>query len=125
VGGGYIAVEFAGIFAGLGAHVTQLYRGDQILRGFDHDIRNHLAEEIVKKGVDLRFNTNVTAIEKQSDGSLKLTLTGGGDMEVDAVMFATGRAPNTKGLGLEAVGIETNDKGAVKINKGLQTSVPN
>ena len=125
VGGGYIAVEFAGIFAGLGSRVTQLYRGDQILRGFDHDIRSHLAEEIVKKGVDLRFNTNVTAIEKQSDGSLKLTLTGGGDMEVDAVMFATGRAPTTKGLGLEAVGIETNDNGAGKINKGLQTSVPN
>jgi glutathione reductase (NADPH) len=125
VGGGYIAVEFAGIFAGLGAEVTQLYRGTQILRGFDGDIRDHLAAEIIKKGIDLRVETNVTAIEKQGDGSLKLTLTGGGDMEVDAIMFATGRAPNTKGLGLEEVGIETDDNGAVKINKGLQTSVEN
>ena len=125
VGGGYIAVEFAGIFAGLGSQVTQLYRSEQILRGFDNDIRNHLAEEIVKKGVDLRLNTNVTAIDKQSDGTLKLTLTGGGEMEADAIMFATGRAPSTKGLGLEQVGIETKDNGAIKINKGLQTSVEN
>ncbi len=125
VGGGYIAVEFAGIFAGLGSQVTQLYRSEQILRGFDNDIRNHLAEEIVKKGIDLRVNTNVTAIEKISDGSLSLTLTDGSTMEVDQVMFATGRAPNTVGLGLENAGVEIDDRGAVKINQGLQTSAEN
>ncbi|KJE36248.1 glutathione reductase [Thalassospira sp. HJ] len=125
VGGGYIAVEFAGIFAGLGANVTQFYRGDQILRGFDNDIRNHLAEEIVKKGIDLRLHTNVTAIAKNDDGSLTLTLTGGGHQEVDAIMFATGREPKTHGLGLEQAGVELNDKGAILTNAGLQTSVPN
>ncbi len=125
VGGGYIAVEFAGIFAGLGAKVTQFYRGDQILRGFDNDIRNHLAAEIVKKGIDLRLETNVTAIEKNDDGSLSLTLTGGGHQEVDAIMFATGREPKTHGLGLEQAGVELNDRGAIKTNAGLQTSVPN
>ncbi|MFV1851016.1 MAG: glutathione-disulfide reductase [Thalassospira sp.] len=125
VGGGYIAVEFAGIFAGLGSQVTQLYRSEQILRGFDNDIRNHLAEEIVKKGIDLRVKTNVTAIEKLSDGNLSLTLTDGSTMEADQVMFATGRAPNTSGLGLENAGVEIDDRGAVKINQGLQTSAEN
>ncbi|WP_417826165.1 glutathione-disulfide reductase [Thalassospira povalilytica] len=125
VGGGYIAVEFAGIFAGLGSRVTQLYRSEQILRGFDNDIRNHLAEEIVKKGIDLRLNTNVTAIEKQADGSLSLTLTDGSTMIADQVMFATGRAPNTAGLGLESAGVETDARGAVKINQGLQTTTEN
>ncbi|MBO6809339.1 MULTISPECIES: glutathione-disulfide reductase [Thalassospira] len=125
VGGGYIAVEFAGIFAGLGANVTQFYRGDQILRGFDNDIRNHLAEEIVKKGIDLRLHTNVTAISKNDDGSLKLTLTGGDHQDVDAIMFATGREPKTHGLGLEQAGVELNDRSAIITNAGLQTSVPN
>ena len=125
VGGGYIAVEFAGIFAGLGSQVTQLYRSEQILRGFDNDIRNHLAEEIVKKGIDLRLNTNVTAIEKNADGTLKLTLTDGSTMEVDQVMCATGRAPNTDGLGLENAGVEADKRGAVKINQGLQTTAEN
>ncbi|HCK18946.1 MAG TPA: glutathione-disulfide reductase [Thalassospira sp.] len=125
VGGGYIAVEFAGIFAGLGANVTQFYRGDQILRGFDNDIRNHLAEEIVKKGIDLRLHTNVTAIAKNDDGSLKLTLTGGDHQDVDAIMFATGREPKTHGLGLEQTGVELNDRSAIITNAGLQTSVPN
>ena len=124
-GGGYIAVEFAGIFAGLGANVTQFYRGDQILRGFDNDIRNHLAEEIVKKGIDLRLHTNVTAISKNDDGSLKLTLTGGDHQDVDAIMFATGREPKTHGLGLEQAGVELNDRSAIITNAGLQTSVPN
>ncbi|PKR55858.1 glutathione-disulfide reductase [Thalassospira marina] len=125
VGGGYIAVEFAGIFAGLGSDVSLLYRGEQILRGFDRDIRNHLAEEIVKKGIDLKVETNVTAIEKQADGSLKLALTDGSDMVVDAVMYATGRAPNTSGLGLDEAGVETNRKGAVLISSGLQTNIDN
>ena len=105
--------------------MTQFYRGDQILRGFDNDIRNHLAAEIVKKGIDLRLDTNVTAIEKNDDGSLSLTLTGGGHQEVDAIMFATGREPKTHGLGLEQAGVELNDRGAIKTNAGLQTSVPN
>ncbi|OKH88951.1 glutathione-disulfide reductase [Thalassospira sp. TSL5-1] len=125
VGGGYIAVEFAGIFAGLGSDVSLLYRGDQILRGFDRDIRDHLAAEIIKKGIDLQVETNVSAIEKQADGRLKLTLTTGSDMVVDAVMFATGRAPNTAGLGLDAAGVKTDHKGAVIITKGLQTNIDN
>ena len=125
VGGGYIAVEFAGIFAGLGSKVTQYYRGDQILRGFDHDVRDHLAEEIVKKGIDLKLHSNVTAIEKNEDGSLSLTLTGGGHQTVDAIMFATGRQPKTHGMGLEQVGVELKDNSAIITNQGLQTSVPN
>ena len=125
VGGGYIAVEFAGIFAGLGAQVTQFYRGDQILRGFDHDIREHLAREIVKKGIDLKLNTNGTAISKNDDGTLSLTLTGGGHQVVDAIMFATGRKPKTHGMGLEEVGVELKDNSAIITNAGLQTSVPN
>ncbi len=125
VGGGYIAVEFAGIFAGLGSDVSLLYRGDQILRGFDRDIRDHLAAEIIKKGIDLKVETNVNAIEKQADGSLKLALTDGSDMIVDAVMYATGRAPNTIGLGLDAAGVKTNHKGAVVISQGLQTNIEN
>ena len=125
VGGGYIAVEFAGIFAGLGSDVSLLYRGDQILRGFDRDIRDHLAAEIIKKGINLQVETNVNAIEKQADGSLKLALTDGSDMIVDAVMYATGRAPNTIGLGLDAAGVKTNHKGAVVISQGLQTNIEN
>jgi glutathione reductase (NADPH) len=124
IGGGYIACEFAGIFNGFGAKVTQLYRGEQILRGFDHDVRSHLAGELVKSGIDLKLKTDVTRIEKVA-GGLLAHLTDGSSMEVDAVMAATGRKPNTDGLGLEAVGVETDADGAVVVDEYSRSSVEN
>lgn len=124
VGGGYIAVEFAGIFNGLGADVVQLYRGEQILRGFDDDVRHHLAGEIVKKGIDLRLGTNITAIGKTGDG-LVATLTDGGTLEADCVMYATGRKSNTDGLGLEAAGVAMREDGAIPVDAFSQTNVAN
>ena len=124
VGGGYIAVEFAGIFNGLGRSITQLYRGEQILRGFDLDVRNHLAGEIRKKGIDLRTGTNVTAIEKAANG-YRLSLTNGETLETGLVMYATGRHPNSADLGLEAIGVELSKGGAVKVDEWSQTNVSN
>jgi len=124
VGGGYIAVEFAGVFNGLGAETTLLYRGEQILRNFDDDVRNHLAEEIVKKGVDLRVETNVTNIEK-TDSGLALSLTDGSILEVDAVMFGTGRHANVDGLGLENVTVERNVWGGVVVDEYSKTTADN
>lgn len=123
VGGGYIAVEFAGIFNGLGADTIQLYRGPLFMRGFDDDLRNLLAEEMVKKGVDLRMNADIASIAKR-DGELHLTLTNGHVVKTDAVMYATGRVPNTKGLGLEAVGVKLGKNGEVIVDEYSQTSVP-
>ncbi len=124
VGGGYIAVEFAGIFAGMGVAVTQLYRGEQILRGFDDDLRNRLAKEMVAKGIDLRVGTNVTLIEK-TDGGVRLSLTDGSIMDTGAVMYATGRHANTAGLGLETAGVELAPNGAIKVDAYSQTNVDN
>ncbi|MBT5895047.1 MAG: glutathione-disulfide reductase [Rhodospirillaceae bacterium] len=124
VGGGYIAVEFAGIFNGLGRKVTQLYRSEQILRGFDDDVRHHLAGEIRKKGIDLRTDTNVTAIEKTGEG-YRLTLTNGETLDTGLIMYATGRHPNSGDLGLEAVGVELAKGGAVKVDEWSQTNIPN
>ncbi|HEY7607751.1 MAG TPA: glutathione-disulfide reductase [Alphaproteobacteria bacterium] len=124
VGGGYIAVEFAGIFHGLGAEVTQIYRGDLFLRGFDSDCRRFLAEEMRKKGVDLRFNSDIARIDRHG-GGLRAKLQNGQAVDCDVVMFATGRAPVTKGLGLEAAGISRDGKGAVIVDEGWRTSVPN
>ncbi len=122
-GGGYIAVEFAGIFNGLGAQVTQLYRGEQILRGFDDDIRQTLAAEIRKKGIDLRLNTIIARTDRAGE-SLRLTLSDGSLLEVDAVMYAIGRRPNTEGLGLEVAGIEVGADGAVIVDRFSQTRLP-
>ncbi len=122
VGGGYIAVEFAGIFAGMGSEVIQLYRGDQILRGFDDDLRERLAREMTGKGIDLRLGTNITEIEKTDDG-VRLTLTDGSTLDADAVMYATGRVPKTEGLGLENAGVEM-ERGAVKVDAYSRTNVP-
>lgn len=124
VGGGYIAVEFAGIFNGLGAEVTQLYRGDLFLRGFDNEIRDFAAQEIAKKGVHLRFKTDVTSIEKQADDSLKVNLSDGSSLIADAVLYATGRKPQLDNLGLENVNISLSDKGYIKVNEQFQTSEP-
>ena len=122
VGGGYIAVEFAGIFAGMGSEVIQLYRGDQILRGFDDDLRERLAREMTGKGIDLRLGTNITEIEKTDEG-VRLTLTDGSTLDADAVMYATGRVPKTEGLGLENAGVEM-ERGAVKVDAYSRTNVP-
>jgi len=123
VGGGYIAVEFAGIFNGLGVDVVQLYRGPVFLRGFDDDVRHFLCDEMRKKGVDLRFNHNVIAIE-EAGGKLCATLDTGNEETVDAVMFCTGRDPNSRGIGLEEAGVKLADNGAIKVNDYFQTSVP-
>ena len=123
VGGGYIAVEFAGIFHGLGAEVTQLYRGPLFMRGFDIDIRNTLAGEMRKKGIDLRFDADIAGIERNG-GGLTATLKDGQTLKTDAVMFATGRLPNTRGLGIEEIGVELARNGAVKVNERYQTNIP-
>jgi len=125
VGGGYIAVEFAGIFHGLGRQVTQLYRGPLFLRGFDNDCREFLAEEMLKKGIDLRFNSVVECITEEPDGHYVLDLHGGETLDCDLVMYATGRHPLTKGLGLEKAGVETDERGAIVIDENWQTSAPN
>ena len=124
VGGGYIAVEFAGILNGFGSRVTQLYRGDMFLRGFDSDVRTHLAGEMRKKGVDLRFNENVASIEKTGD-VLVATLEDGSTIETDCVLYATGRHANTSGLGLENVGVEHSRNGAIIVDDRFRTSVAN
>lgn len=123
VGGGYIAVEFAGIFNGLGCQTSQLYRGSLFLRGFDDDARTFLADEMQKKGIDLRFDTDVSAIEK-SDNGYRLQLTDGTSFECDLVMYATGRKPLSDKVGLETCGIETNAQGAIVVDKNYQTNVP-
>ena len=123
VGGGYIAVEFAGIFNGLGSKVTQLYRGPLFLRGFDPDIRAHAAQEIRKTGVDLRFEVNVESISKSPDGLL-VTLTDGETITVDTVLYATGRKPHLDGLGLENVGVELTEQGTITVDHEFQTTEP-
>ena len=125
VGGGYIAVEFAGIFHGLGAEVTQLYRGPLFLRGFDDDVREVLAAEMRKKGIDVRFDSVVERIDRLEDGSFKLTLRGGDQIETGMVMYATGRLPKSADLGLAEAGVETNDKGAIVVDGDYRTSVDN
>ncbi len=123
-GGGFIAVEFAGIFNGLGSEVTQIYRGPQILRGFDDDIRNTLAGEIVKKGVNLIVETTIDRIEKR-ETDLLLHLSDGSEIECDLVMAATGRSPNVHNLGLEEVGVALAKNGAIKVDEFSKTSVDN
>jgi glutathione reductase (NADPH) len=123
VGGGYIAVEFAGIFHGLGAEVSLLYRGPLFLRGFDDDLRNGLAEQMRAQGIDLRFDTRVAALERR-DADLRAVLEGGGAIEADAVMYATGRRPLTRGIGLEEAGVELDENGAVVVDRYSRSSVP-
>lgn len=123
VGGGYIASEFAGIMNGLGTEVLQFYRGDQILRGFDAEAIEHVANGMRVNGVDIRTNTNVVSIEKTDQG-LSVTDTNGVIHQVDQVMFATGRTPNTDGLRLEALGVELGRKGEIIVDAYSQTKVP-
>ena len=124
VGAGYIAVEFASIFNGLGVDVVQVYRGPQIMRGFDDDLRDGLSEEMRKRGVDIRVNTNVMEIAPGED-AYKVKLSTGDVLETDLVMYATGRAPNSSGLGLERAGVELGWNGHVVVDEYSKTSVDN
>ena len=122
-GGGYIACEFASIFNGLGSKVTQLYRGEQVLRGFDDEVRHFIAAEMVKAGVDLHLGSGVLALERTGEG-IEVKLEDGSTQGVDAVLYATGRVPNVQGLGLEAVGVVQGKDGALVVNDDYQTNVP-
>ncbi len=122
-GGGYIAVEFAGIFAGLGVETTLVYRGEMFMRGFDEDIRHHLKAEMEKKGITMRFNSVFDRIEKTDDG-LRVHLTDGVILEADQVLSAIGRRPKVTGLGLEEAGVELKENGAVVVDEYFRTSVP-
>lgn len=124
VGGGYIAVEFAGIFNGLGVETTLLYRGPQILRGFDDDLRDALALEMRNKGINVKTESDIAQLEKTATG-LSATLKSGETLDTGLVMYATGRNPNTAGLGLEEAGVELAGKGEVKVDAYSQTTVPN
>jgi glutathione reductase (NADPH) len=123
VGGGYIACEFAGIMRGLGTRVTQFYRGDQILRGFDDDVRDHVADAMRGRGIALEIRRDVARIEKDAKGLL-VTADNGETIHVDAVLYATGRTPNTDGLGLEDAGVALGPSGAVPVDCWSQTVVP-
>ncbi len=123
VGGGYIAVEFAGIFNALGAKVTLLLRGESILRGFDQDICTFLTSELRKKGVEIRCETFVQDIERRAD-TLNVMTRAGEELRADVVLYATGRAPNTKAIGLEACGVSLSDNGAIVVDADSRTAVP-
>ncbi|MDH4018483.1 MAG: glutathione-disulfide reductase [Xanthomonadales bacterium] len=125
IGGGFIACEFAGIFNGLGSKVVQLYRGEQILRGFDHDVQNTLATEMQKKGIDVRLHINVIELIKQPDGLITLKLDDGSELQADTVMFATGRVPNVRGLGLQDAGVHALPGGMIPVNEFSQTNLQN
>ena len=122
VGGGYIAVEFAGIFNGLGCETVQLYRGPLFLRGFDEDVRSFLAGEMAKKGIDIRCSANVDEIEKTGE-SYRVTLNDGTTIDCDRVMYATGRKPVIENIGLEDLGVEIDQRGAIVVDHNYRTNV--
>src|ERR1700689_1360123 len=123
-GGGYIALEFAGIFAGLGSDVTVVYRGDNILRGFDEDVREHLRGEMEKAGITLLPGCPVTKVDKHGR-DFTSHLSSGSSIGSDQVMFAIGRHPNIRGLGLEKAGVAINPNSGITVDSFSQTSVPN
>jgi len=125
VGGGFIAVEFAGIFNALGSDVHEIIRADNILRGFDDSVRTGLRDEMTKKGITIHSGINVTNIEKQADGTFLMSFDNAEPLETDVVMYATGRAPNTKGIGLEEVGVELDRKGAIVVDEYSKTNIDN
>jgi len=122
-GGGYVAVEFAGIFHGLGAEVVVVYRGEPLLRGFDMDVRRHLTEELLKKGIDIRFKCEIASVERGARTPLVARCVSGDALDCDAVMFATGRKPGTAGLGLERLGVALDANGGVIVDEHSRTSV--
>ncbi len=123
LGGGYIAVEFASIFNGLGSESHLVYRGELFLRGFDREVREFTREQMALKGVNLHFETNIESIEK-TEGGLLVTLTNGESLEVDTVLAATGRKPHLEGVCLDALGIALNPDGTVKVNDRFETTTP-
>jgi glutathione reductase (NADPH) len=123
VGGGYVAVEFAGIFHGMGTQVTIVHRGDKLLRGFDEDLRDVLRLEMAKRGIAIQLNSNVMRIEKR-DNSVRAHLDDRTALTADAIMYATGRTPNTRGFGLETAGVKLDHVGAVIVDSYSQSSVP-
>ena len=123
VGGGYIAVEFAGVFCGLGAQVTLLHRGDRLLRGFDEDIRAGLGEAYAKRGIDLRLKRTVERLERRGD-AIAARLSDGSEVVADTVLAAVGRRPNTAGLGLDMAGIDVDRAGAIPVDGYSQTLTP-
>jgi glutathione reductase (NADPH) len=127
VGGGYVAVEFAGIFRGLGAEVTLAYRGEQILRGFDDDLRRHLRGEMEKKGVRVLLASDVSRIARRADGTLEAAVSGlpGNILACDTVLYATGRTPNTARLGLAEAGVRLDEEGGVVVDGFCRSSVAN
>jgi glutathione reductase (NADPH) len=124
VGGGYIASEFAGIFHQFGSQVTLINRTDVILRHYDQQIVDRLIQISLRKGIDFKFHATIEKIERREGGSLYVTMTGCDDFETDAVLFATGRTPNTQRLGLEVAGVEMGDKGQIKVDADNRTNVP-
>jgi glutathione reductase (NADPH) len=124
VGGGYIAVEFANIFHGLGVETILIYRGENILRGFDQDVREHLSAAMLKRGIELRTRTDVARIERSGDG-VRVTLADGAAFGAGQIMYATGRIPNVDDLGLEAAGVEMTPHHAVKVDAYSRTTVDN
>ncbi len=125
VGGGYIAVEFAGIFNGLGVESHLSYRGPLFLRGFDQDVRAFVRDELVKKGITLHFDSSVSSIGKNADGSLQVLFADNSTMTVDMVLYATGRRPNVHDLGLENVAVECRENGAIIVDDDFRTSEGN
>ena len=128
VGGGYVAAEFTGIFHGVGSKVILAYRGEQILRGFDLDVRQHLHQELLRKGIDIRLGCDVAGIERRPDGALEARLVAAGataTVVVDAVMYATGRHANTAGLGLESAGVKLRPDGAVIVDEYSRSTTEN
>ena len=123
-GAGYIANEFAGIFNEFGAHVILMNRTKEILRGYDLQIRDRLLQISMMKGLEFRFDATFEGIEKLDDGCLKVSMSGHEPAVVDLVMFATGRVPNTRGLGLESAGVEVNERGAVKVAADNRSTCP-
>lgn len=123
-GGGYIANEFAGIFNSLGSKVTIVNRGDTILRGYDEQIRDRLLQISMTKGIDFKFNAPFQSIEKKADGSLVATLGGSEPIEADVVLFAAGRVPNIRGLGIAELGVELDEQGAIRVDESNKSSVP-
>ena len=123
VGGGYIACEFSGIFNGLGAQVTQWYRGNKILRGFDDELREHLSIQMRNRGINLQYNCEVVKCQ-QRKGFIAVTSSDGSEREVDAILFATGRYPNTRGLGLTENGVKLAADGSIVVDELQRSSVP-
>jgi len=123
-GGGYIANEFAGIFHEFGSSVSLVNRTDTLLRGYDQQIVDRLIQISLRKGIDFKFRATIDRIEKGEDGRLHIAMTGCDDIEADQILFATGRQPNTEGLGLDVVGVELGDKGEIKVGADNRTNVP-